>query len=106
MTDEIFGDLKGIDEARNVQIRNPALIERLVEAGDKIVDKHFKQMPDQDALDEVKRMDGFYSKIYNEVMLAASNINFDEQDIATFVRAKASHDLIGKQAQVLGVYSS
>ena len=105
MTDEIFDDLKGIEGPRNVQIRNPALIERLVDAGDKIVDKHFKQMPDQDALDEVKRMDGFYSKIYNEVMLAASNINFDEQDIATFVRAKASHDLIGKQAQVLGVYS-
>lgn len=110
-----FGGLEGIDEARNVRTRDPTILNRLVDLGTSLVDKHSKHMPEPDNLDELESMDGFYTNIYNEVMLALSSseapsefksgVNFDEKDIAEFIIANSNHDLARKQAQVLGIYS-
>src|SRR3989338_2429420 len=106
MTDKtLLSGLETIDDARSVQTRPLTVLERLLDIGDKIVDKHSKEMPNNYDASEIKLMDSFYTRLYLDVLQRTRDINFDEQDIASFVRAKASHDLVGKQAQVLGIYS-
>ncbi|MBS3121970.1 hypothetical protein J4434_03755 [Candidatus Woesearchaeota archaeon] len=108
MADGLFGDLDGIEGARDVQVRNNTL-DKLLEVEKELIreysSKHLVEMLDYDVCDMYEEYKKRYIPFYKEVRKRLNETTFNEGDIASLVLAEANNEYSVNEKLVLGVYT-
>jgi len=104
MTDGLFDDLRDIDEARGITIREQTTLEKLLEAETKLI-HHETQGWRKNVLVEFGRFRGGYEFFYERLTQLLGNIKFTEIDLKEFILAKANTDYQEDYSAALGLFT-
>src|SRR3989338_8507831 len=101
MADGLFGDLDGIDDARDVQAREQTTLDKLIEVGNQMVAKYSQVINNHTIKDYLKYM-AMYIELTQERL---SEAQFNEEDLKNFIFYCVNHDYESSKAQAYGMYS-
>src|SRR3989338_2084130 len=97
----LFGDLDGIDDARDVQAREQTTLDKLIEVGNQMVAKYSQVINNHTIKDYLKYM-AMYIELTQERL---SEAQFNEEDLKNFIFYCVNHDYESSKAQAYGMYS-
>jgi len=105
MTKGIFNNLEEIEEPRDAQAREETTLEKLLETGEILVRKYaceFKRFDDITNFDRYEVYDQMYTELKEQLL---KDVHFTDDDIKSYVMAKANNDNEWNESQALGAYT-